>query len=77
MPSTHVASLARRVNVLLIPLNGWDRRRHPPHVVTVFVVIVIVVAYGGIGYQIPLRQLTTSVTYVTNSVTYGVSDGHL
>jgi hypothetical protein len=33
--------------------------------------------YGGIGYQIPLRQLTTSVTYITNSVTYGVSDGHL
>ena len=33
--------------------------------------------YGGIGYQIPLRQLTTSVTYVTNSVIYGVSDGHI
>jgi hypothetical protein len=40
MLSMHVALLARRVSVSLIPLNGWARCRHPPPVVTVFAVIV-------------------------------------
>ncbi len=49
MLSTHVALLARRVNVSIIPLNGWARCQHPPPVVTVFVVIVGVVAPPSLG----------------------------
>ncbi len=54
MPSTHVASLARRINILLIPLNGWDRHQHPPPVVTVFVVIVVIVAPPSLGARPPV-----------------------
>jgi hypothetical protein len=54
MPSTHVALLARRVNISLIPLNGWACRQHPPPVVTVFVVIIVVVAPPSLGARPPV-----------------------